>query len=99
MPSVTNKTGDTVTFNRGGFNSDNLVGTVTDKVGGLIGAAQIEILNRSRSGNNVSFGQTDGAGRFDIDANAAEGDNIFITVTFTDSGGARRVISGTVTSN
>lgn len=99
MPFVRNTNGDTVTFNRGGFKSDNLVGTVTDRNGALIGAAQIEILNRSKTGDNVAFGQTDGAGRFDIDADADPGDNIFITVTFVDSGGARRVISGTVTSD
>ena len=97
MATITNKAGDTITVECGGAGGDNVLGTVEEKVGQNlvpVDGAKVTISNQSVAGE-VEETKTNKRGQFDVDVDAACGNLIFVSATWTDGNKRVHLVRGT----
>jgi hypothetical protein len=97
MPRITNARGDFIDVECGGFNGDNVLGTVEEVSSGgasvPVGGAKMVVSNMSQAGE-VAEADTNGAGTFDVDVDAACGNLIYVSATWKDTNKRVHVVKG-----
>ena len=78
MTTLTNKQGDKVEVNLGGFGGDNVLGGVEDSTGAPINNAKVTVTNVNT--NDQATETTGNDGEYDVDVNAGPGTKFLSTL-------------------